>query len=388
MLNQIVVRGLLALTLLISSAHGRIWTDNLGRKFEAKLVKLTGDSVVLNISGKQRSFSLSQLSEQDRLFLSRTQSTPSYTPVRVPQRPQPKRRVEEQVQIQADTSILVQRLRAEPQNRRWVYGTPNFEFICDEDLGIGTIRQFAWMFESVWQFCDRFPYSLPRLKAQQNVRMKTYLISDYNDYVRQGGPPGSGGVYQPGLDVILIPFQSLGITKAGNSYKIREKSGNYVLRHEIAHQLMVGQTQQAGWFIEGSAEYICTVPFRQNRMLLTHHQKSVVEYTSSYGWEQSGGRNLGRNLTLTHLEEFMQPNYQTFLERKHAYTHALLLYYYFAKFDGDRKGTRLARYVASLQDGRPESVARQALLDNRSYQQLEADFVKAWNTVGIRIKFE
>ena len=387
--NQLTLLSVISLILLVATSQGRTWTDHLGRKFEATLVKASKDSVILNVAGRQRTIPLSQLSEVDRLFISSAPATSSPQTIAPQPQPTPKsRRVEEQVQIQADLSIPVERLRAEPENRRWVYGSPNFEFICDEDLGIVVVRQFAWMFESVWQFCDRLPYSLPRLKAQQKVRMKTYLISSYENYVRQGGPPGSGGVYKPGLDVILIPFQSLGIHKSGRSYRVDRNDGNYVLRHEVAHQLMVGQTQQAGWFIEGSAEYICTVPYKNNRMLLTHHQKAVVDYIIGSGWQNLGGWRLGRNLKLTHLEEFMQPSYAAFQRRENAYTQALLLYYFFAKFDGDRKGSSLAQYASSLQDGRPEPEAREALLNRRDYQKLEADFIKAWNQVGVRIKFE
>ncbi|WP_411847342.1 hypothetical protein AAFN60_08250 [Roseibacillus persicicus] len=362
--------------------QARVWTDSLGRKFEGTLIRKDGDSVVLDIGGRQRTLAFSQLSPADQAYLKGGRSRRSSAKESVPSVQASK------AQIQANTGIQVVRLSADTVNKRWSYGSPNFEFICDDDLGLPVVREFAWMFESVWQFAARKPFDLPRLRAQQKVRMKTYLIKSYADYVKMGGPPKSGGVFISSRDIILIPYQSLGITNHGGRYRVDSKVGNYTLRHEVAHQLMLGQSQQAGWFIEGSAEYIATVPYQQTRMLVSHHQKSVIDYLTAYGWNGQGGRNLGRNLKLARLESLMNPDYATFQKQPNAYASALLLYYYFMKFDGKRDGAALAAYVGELQYGRPEFVAREKLLAGRSYAELEKQMAAAWNQVGIRLTFE
>lgn len=380
---KIFFKSLLAL-ILISSASGRTWTDAYGRAFEGTLVKRDANSVILNIRGHQRTIPLSQLSEKDRRFLS--SSSPGTAP------PTPAARTERAssapAQLQANTALEVVQLRAEPEKKRWTYGSPNFEFICNEDLGYTVVREFAWMFESAWQFMAIQPYRLPRVQAQQKVRMKTYLVKTQADYVRLGGPPGTAGVYKPALDVIIVPFGSLGISQTAGRYRVDSSDNNHTLRHEVTHQLMHGQTQQAGWFIEGSAEYAATVPYKNTRTLLSHHPKAIVDFVTAYGWNKQQGYNLGRNLTLPRLKTFMIPDYAAFQRHQNGYPYALLLYHYFLNLDGDKKGTRVVNYVAALQDGLPEPSAQMHLLDGRSYEQLEKEMQAAWNQFGIRLTFQ
>lgn len=368
----------------MGSAVARTWTDSYGRTFEGTLIKRGSNSVVLDIGGQQRHIQLSQLSEGDRRFITRT-ALPSAT--RAPAARSP-RTSPGPAQLQANTSLEVVQLRAEPERKRWTYGSPNFEFICNEDLGYTVVREFAWMFESVWQFMVLQPYRLPRVQAQQKVRMKTYLVATQADYARLGGPPGTAGVYKPALDVIIVPFSSLGITQSSGRYRVDSSDNQHTLRHEVAHQLMNGQTQQAGWFIEGSAEYAATVPYENTRSLLSHHPKAIIDYVTAFGRNKQQGYNLGRNLTLPRLELFMRPDYAAFQRHQNAYPFALLLYHYFRNLDGDQKGTRLVNYVATLQDGEPELAARARLLAGRSYEQLENEMRAAFNKLGIRLAFK
>lgn len=367
---------------LVSPLLARTWTDASGRKFEATLLKVEGNTVFLNVGGRQRTFQKSQLSRADRLFLASGGQSPS-GPARPSQAESKPRNRTKTSQIQANISIRIERLRADPQNSRWVYGSPNFAFICDEDLGLPAIRKFAWMFESVWQFCETLPFDVPRLRAQRRVRMKTYLIEDYQTYLRMGGVPGSAGVFIPSQDVVLVPFQSLDLAKGPGL-----KDANNTIRHEVTHQLMLGQSQRAGWFIEGVAEYVATVPYDQNRLLVDRHLKSVLSYLTARGWNRRQGHNLGKVISFARLESFMEPNYRRFQAQEHSYAYALALFTYFAKMDGQRDGARLSRYVAALQDGRPEPEARKHLLDGRSYEQLEKDFAAGWAKYGLRLSFK
>ena len=374
-MNAVLLVASLVFGGLCLSSLGRTWTDTSGRQFEGALIRQEGEKVYLNISGRQRAFQLSQLSIADRNFVnSGGQRTTSTRKPGVPQR---------RTQIQADVGIKVEKLRVDPEYNRWVYGSPNFEFICTEDLGYPAIRRFAWMFESVWQFCETLPFDVPRLRAQEKVRMKTFLIKDYKDYVRMGGVPQTLGVYLPPRDIVLVPFLSLDLVKRPGL-----KDANSTLRHEVTHQLMKGQSQQAGWFIEGSAEYVATVPYSQNRLLTDRHLKSVVSSVSGYGWNERAGYNLGRSVTFSRLENFMRPDYRAFQQQKNAYAYALVLFTYFARLDGQKDGASLSRYVAALQDGVPEPEARKQLLNGRSYEELEAAVTKAWNSHGLRLKFE
>ena len=359
---------------LAAQAEVRTWTDSLGRKFEGELIRVEGPAVFLKIRGVQRRFELGKLSAGDQEWL-RSAGHSSRGPV-VPSRQRGVGRSE----IQANTAIPVKLVESNPAERRWVYESPNFRFICDADLGLATVREFVWMFEAVWIFCKEWPIRLPRLEGGERLRMQTQLVRNYEDYVRMGGAPNTGGVYLTARDLILIPFQSLGVEEVGGRYKVSRARQNYVLRHELTHQLMRGQTQQAAWFIEGAAEYVASVPFSVTRMLLTHHESEVQEYLAL--------RQIQKSVHLDSLERFMTTNYAGFGRFSHAYGYSLIVFYYFAKLEGAKDGEKLRRYAEALHSGRSEVEARKHLLAGRTWRQLEADMVKAWNLKGLTLHFK
>jgi len=57
------------------------------------------------------------------------------------------------------------------------------------------------------------------------------------------------------------------------------------------------------------------------------------------------------------------------------------------RLDGEKDGARLTSYVARLLEGRTETEAREALLAGRSYDQLEKEFARAWDQLGVAVRF-
>jgi hypothetical protein len=384
---------LLLLMLGACCASARTWTDSLGRGFEAEFIRSDGAYVVLNVGGLQRRFLLSGMSESDQEWMrrggagkgapegsGRGKSSEQKLPKSAPRKPS-------KSEIQVNQSIPVTRIEANFREKRWVYASPHFEFVCDEDLGLPIVREFVWMFESVWQFCEQWPVRLPRLESKEQVRMRTLLVKNYEDYVRLGGIPNSGGCYIPGRDLILVPFRSLGIEAKGSKYKISRSLDNNILRHEITHQLMRGQTQQAAWFIEGAAEYVSSVPYSVNRLLVSQHANAVVSYIIKTNYLAGKGRPEGRTMKLSSLEKFMTGSYDDFQKTPHAYSYGLLLFYYFAKLEGKKGGEQLRLYTEALHRDKSEVEARSILLRGRSWKQLEKEIAAAWNLRGIRLRF-
>lgn len=376
-------------TLLVSAqfAFGRTWTDSLGRQFEGELIRVEGEQVFLKVSGLQRSFKFSQLSSSDQRWLSRGGGAPAPTAASSTKK-EPKRSSftpsgqGQPKQINIDQSVPVTRIETNPAEKRWVYASPNFEFVCNKDLGLAKVREFVWMFEGVWSFCEQWPVHLPRLQAREQVRMRTLLVETEEDYVRLGGPPGSAGVYMPARDLVLIPFSSLRLDRGR-----RGRQQEYVLRHEITHQLMKGQTQQAAWFIEGSAEYVASVPFAVNRVLADKHSEAVVDFLIARNVPPGKFRSEGRMMKLTSLEKFMTNSYSGFQRTPLAYPYGLVVFYYFAKLDGNKDGASLRAYVDALHRDKSEAEARKLLLRGRSWDQLEADMTRAWGLKGLKLKF-
>lgn len=373
----------------VHSLEARTWTDVYGRTFQGDLISADDRNVVLNIRGKNRVISLSSLSQIDRNWVQanvggatsvgeksrRVSNAPSATFNKSAN------------QILADPYAKVERIEANRAEKRWVYATENFEFVSDEDLGLAKMRNFVWMFEAVWRFCEEWPIELPRLRAEEKVRMKTLLVKEREDYYRQGGMPGSGGVYLTARDLIIVPFDSLGEFHLGQGAQRRHKIENHVLRHEITHQLMRGQTQQAAWFIEGSAEYVATVPFSGYRMQVFRHPSAVVNYMIHTNYRHGTNQPAGRVMKLIPLQRFMNLSYNQFLATEHSYPYALMLFYYFAKLEGKKDGAILKAYTKALQRDQPEILAQKILLNGNTWEQLEKDLAQAWNQMGIRIQF-
>lgn len=63
-----LLSGLVLFCLFGMTAEARMWTSSEGKKIEAEMVRLEGDSVVLKIKGKEITLPLSRLSEEDAAF--------------------------------------------------------------------------------------------------------------------------------------------------------------------------------------------------------------------------------------------------------------------------------------------------------------------------------
>lgn len=388
-MHLVITLSFLAL-LAFQCLAARTWTDSYGRTFEGELISADSQNVVLNIQGRNRVISLSSLSQEDRDWV-QSNVGKKRSVVEEPKRSSnaPDAKFNKRAgQIQANPYAEVKRIEANRAEKRWVYVTENFEFVCDEDLGLGEMRNFVWMFEAIWKFCEEWPIDLPRLRAQEKVRMKTLLVKEMEDYYRQGGVKGSSGVYLTARDLILVPFDSLGEFHLGAGNKRRYKIDNHVLRHEITHQLMRGQTQQAAWFIEGAAEYVATVPFSGYRMQLFKHRSAAVNYIIHTNYRLGTYEPAGRSMKLMPLKEFMNLNYGEFLTTEHSYKYALMIFYYFAKLEGEKDGALLKAYTKALQRDKPEAEAQKLLLKGGSWEQLQREIALAWNQLGIRIQFK
>ena len=198
------------------------------------------------------------------------------------------------------------------QNKIWTYRSDHFEFVSDAPLRDHVVREFTALFELTHLYCSRLPFGLQRLQNGNDKNLKVRLIENYGHYLREGGAEDSGGIYLTGPDLILVPFEGLGLEKKRGSYALDLKRSNQTLMHEAAHMMMRGPLLKDGWFVEGAAEYVATIPIKKNTLLLENHHDSISRYVTGYGYHNGGGHNLGSNIELTSLRKFMESDYQTF----------------------------------------------------------------------------
>jgi hypothetical protein len=283
------------------------------------------------------------------------------------------------------------RITVEERNsdeRRWLYRSPNFDFTANAPLKPHVIREFASLFELTHLYCRQLPLGLERLHGIQPGGLQVNLIENTAHYVARGGIPGSMGVYRSDVDVILVPFAGIGLKAYGGSYSLDHERSNQTLIHEATHMLMRGPLLQDGWFVEGAAEYVATIPMHKSTLLVPRHRDAIKSYLTSYGYGNRGGHNLGDDIRLTSLEDFMEADYTTFQNIPHAYPYALILFHYFAHSDGAGDAERLRAYAHALHQGASTSSAREHLLAGRSYQALEELLARSWQRDGISLTFD
>jgi len=401
----------------------RTWKDSKGKQYQASILGVNSQKVTLRDSrGVFFQLSRAQLSAEDQKYVSlwvkesrsqgKAQGNPFPSTAGVtgkkpkPQtRPKPVFTKKSSIvasppqkrnkaydlpwpkQVTLDINFPIEIGDADNVKKRWVYNSPNFEFISNVQLGHDVIRNFAWMFEATYVYCSQLPFNLERTQLQGQRKMRTYLFSTYSEYLRQGGIPGSAGLYSTGSDVILIPLQSLGVRKVGSKWRTSKAKGNQTLTHEITHQLFRGPANSAPWFIEGSAEYVSTIPFEGTRFLISHHQKAVRDYVMGRGRKGQGGWALGKSVKYPNLKYFMTTSYGGFQAIPAAYPYALMFFHYWAHMDGAGDGARLRSYVQALQEGQLEPEARKILLDGRTWEQLEKEFQLKWGRLSMRIEY-
>ena len=283
--------------------------------------------------------------------------------------------------------LPIKKVVANEKKRNWTYRSEHFEFVSDAPLRDHVVREFTALFELTHLYCSRLPFGLQRLQNGNDKDLQVRLIEDYSRYLREGGAPGSGGIYLTDPDLILVPFEGLGLEKKRNSYALDLSRSNQTLMHEATHMMMRGPLLKDGWFVEGAAEYVATIPIKKNTLLLENHRDSIRRYVTGYGYRNGGGHNLGKNIELTSLQEFMESDYQGFQSIPNGYPYALLVFNYFAHTDGNGDGARLREYARALNEGANSSTARKNLLAGRDYQTIEKLLTNSYVKDGINLSF-
>ncbi len=303
----------------------------------------------------------------------------SSTPIRATHRTWPTQR-----ELSLPLDLPIQKVESAGN---WTYRSEHFEFVSNAPLRDHVVREFTALFELTHLYCSRLPFGLERVQNGYDQNLQVRLIEDYSHYLREGGAPGSGGIYLTEPDLILVPFEGLGLEKKRGSYALDLHRSNQTLMHEATHMMMRGPLLKDGWFVEGAAEYVATIPMRNNSLLLENHRDSIIRYITGYGYRNGGGHNLGTRIELTSLKTFMECDYREFQQIPNGYPYALLVFHYFAHSDGQGEGRRLRQYTEALNRGSNSSTARKKLLAGRDYRTLEKLLTNSYLKDGIVLSF-
>lgn len=284
-------------------------------------------------------------------------------------------------------------IKEDDEAREFIYHSPNYEFISDVKLSQNVIKNFSTLFEATRLYCQQMPLSLVKAHIPDGeMKFKILLFGNRQDYLKNGGPQSSAGVYYPNTCTILVPLSSLGVKKVGSSFMFDYKSSNKALPHEITHQLTNTEYLSAGargWFSEGLAEYVAMTAYRSGKFMVNANLKDIRASVTEGSKKDGKGRYLGDEFTAPDLKNFMMMDYKEFVINANLnYGLGALLTYYFLHMDGEGERKRINAFLVSLNEGKKGEEAIKMLLDGRSYDELEADIAKAWRSRGVKINFK
>lgn len=375
-----MVRLLLSLGLVLTtwstlSGEMRTWTDKQGRAITARLSSVEGDQIsIVRDDGRSFTLELSVLSAADRDYVREWSAKPSAKVIAAAQWPT-------RVQHRSPDVEIV--LEEEDTN---IYRTKHFEFQSDARLSRTLVSEFGEIFESTLAAVQALPIGLD-VEAPEDDYFVTRLFSKTSAYLRAGGVPGSGGLYNPRVQQILIPIKSLGVKSSSTGYSFDRYKDNHALVHEITHQIMHPWLEHLpAWLIEGFAVYMETIPY--DRGVFRFRQHDLSDYLANKT------RGLGSaSLPIAPLDALMDLSRQdwndAFAHKQQTipanYYTALLLTHYFLHLDGEGDAFHLIRYLQELRAGTGEDTAREILLDGRTVEELEDEVVTALRRKRIRV---
>lgn len=277
----------------------------------------------------------------------------------------------------------------ETKKGHYVYDSDHYKFISDGRLDRRVVQKFTTLFETTYNYNMKLPINVPGKYRPKDHKFTIYLFGRYENYLRNGGSPGSAGVYLINHQVILVPMASLGLFWDISKWKYDKSKQNSVLSHEITHQLMAG-INKAPWFIEGSAEYVANTRYTHATF---HVHGAKYNIFKSVVYKNPGNlqtaRKLGPKVIMPPLKSFMNMNYDQFSgsNTNRNYGMALLLTYYFYHIDGSGNAHSIKNYVKAIQRGKSEPEAQKALLNGRSYETLQKSFAKFCSANGLVLEF-
>lgn len=392
------------LLLTSSLLSARTFEDTKGRKIEASVTALEGDKVTLKLdkTGKSYEIALETLSAADQKFVTewsesnKSGKDDAKPELSDPTKPEPNFDAEWPDLVKSELDIEIETVEDGENEGRFVYHSPNYEFISDVGLSKSVVKKFAVLFEATREYCRLLPIATMKAHVPgAQFRNRILLFEDKADYVANGGSPNSAGVFisrgKNGRGVVMVPIESLGLKKLGSSYTYDYKGKNNVVIHEIAHQLTDSEYYRPGargWFTEGLAEYVANTPYRSGKYKVRTNLSAIKDYGTGTGPKGRGGRNLGEEITSPDLKDFMLMPYSQFTSSnvQFNYGFSMLITYYFFHMEEDR--TNINNFLKALKEGKTGEDILNVLLNGRSWDEMEAQISKAWRSKGVKITFK
>jgi hypothetical protein len=365
-----------------TAATARSWTDRQGRKFDASLVASDAVRATFRLpDGRKTVVAITSLSSDDSAFVREWRNTnrdaPLIDPEVMPPWPADVTAESYEVKIAAED-------RATGAIR---YASPHFEIASDVKLPLGVVRDLAAVFEATRAAVMTVPLALHSGDDQHPYAVR--LCSTPDSYQAAGGPAGSGGFFNGGEMLILLP--NLGIRPTTNGLTAEHQKSLFVLKHEVSHQVVGRWTMaQPTWLNEGIAELFAAAPYIRGKYTFQNLESGLQAYVLK--WRKSPD---SRSLRLVAPPRLMAMSRREWMEQVMAqgaydlYNSSALLAYWFVRYDGRGDGAGLASYYDALHRGvPPEEAERTYLLRGRSREQLTAEIQKLAKKMALSVEMD
>lgn len=247
----------------------RTWTSSDGRSLAAKILGVKDGQVALDTgNGKPTLLPMDRLSEADQKFIREWEAISVYF--------NPGYEAPRSIANTIEAGIFDGAFAQEGK----IHETRNFRFECDAVLTQEVVKDFSRLFEATYLGVLANPLGLA-IAEPEGGKFQVKLFSREADYLNAGGSTDAAGVYLLKERVMLVPLASLGLTQGSSGYKKTRDFDPRTLIHETTHALTHQWLAHAPmWFVEGFAEYIAAIPYRDGRLELGRHREGLLEQAS------------------------------------------------------------------------------------------------------------
>ncbi|MEQ1859176.1 MAG: hypothetical protein ABMA13_04510 [Chthoniobacteraceae bacterium] len=327
----------------------RTWTTTEGKTFQAALQSFQGTQVTLRLAnGQLAAIAIARLSPADQDFIKGGANA-------VATRPPVEKRIWPQ-KVEVDTrAIEVKTVSEDPGQQKCVYRSQNFEFITQDKIAGSVLKEIARTFEATRSLVQALPWAIePKPPEDLGFYRAKFYVSRAN-YIADGGPEKSGGVYFSKDRIFRVPFQSLGLELRGKTWFKDANYRNDTIVHEITHQMMHDFLPfLPTWATEGTAEYAEMLPFNAGVFTAGSHERGMKEYIKEFaarGIKPAGLVSALDHMSMTNEQWHKQSEVGGDAQGR-LYFSSCLLVYYFCHLDGDGKGTRFLKYLDKMAEAR------------------------------------
>lgn len=349
-------RVIFLLVVLLGSAFAqtpapvRTWTTTEGKTFQAALVSVQGTQVTLRLgTGQLAAIAVARLSPADQAFIKGGNGSAAAARAPVGKRIWPQK-------VEVDSrAIEVKTISEDPGQQKCVYRSQNFEFIAQDKIAGSVMKEIARTFEATHSLVQALPWAIePKPPADPGFYRAKFYVSREN-YIAEGAPENSGGVYFSRDRIFRVPFQSLGLTQRGKTWFKDDNYRNDTIVHEIAHQMMHDFLPfLPTWVTEGTAEYCEMLPYRAGVFTAGAHGRGIKDYIKEFaarGIKPDAIASVLDHMSMT-SEQWRTQSELSRDAQGRLYFASCVLVYYFCHLDGDGKGTRFLEYLDAMAEAR------------------------------------